>query len=754
MPGLVPQIAGLRRRLALLPAPARSSGEASNGEPVTVEMLVAGSWVDITGYTLVRDSSGQVSITKGVRDEGSQTEAGTCALELDNRDGRFSPRNPTGPYYGSIGRNTPVRVCVPDGMGGKSYRCWGEASEWVPNWDASGSDVWTDLSASGMLRRLAQGPAPERSVIYTAVTSPLPSSVVAYWPMEDASGSTSLASALTSGSRMTWTGVPTLASYTGFSASDPLPDITSAALSGGVSKYPDPTATQVRFLVYIPAAGLTQGKVVCAVDQQDYSIGSPMVWELYYGNFTNTSTSFTLRTQADDGTNLGADLEHTFDVRGRLLYVSIELQENGSGGLNRAIRLVDVPTGKVYTVTDTAGGELLSRVTRVQFGPASRSVVGPIGTSNLPGVAVGHCTVENAITAIDALGVRLNPIGEAAGRRIQRLCAEAGIAFDWVGDLDDTVDMGAQGKANLLSLIQECVLADGGLLYENNAVLGLGYRTRASLYNQDPALILDYTAANLAQVPIPVEDDRYIQNKVTVTSGGVSATVEEPSGNLSTALPPAGVGVYGQDVTLNLASTDEATLQDQAAWRVHLGTVDEARFPTIAVNLAHPSITADMRRAILGLRLGDRVQITNPPAWLPPDTIDQIILGVSETITRFEHRISLQCAPASPYSYIGYLDAVGRIDTDGSQLYAAAGATDTALAVGPSPGQTGLWTTDPNDFPFTISVGGEVMTLTAVTGAISDRFNRTSTSGWGTTDTGTAWTTSGGSASDYSVVGV
>jgi hypothetical protein len=235
--------------------------------------------------------------------------------------------------------------------------------------------------------------------------------------------------------------------------------------------------------------------------------------------------------------------------------------------------------------------------------------------------------VENAITAIDALGVRLNPVGETAGRRVQRLCGEAGIPFEWVGDLDDTVPMGAQPKANTLSLVQEACLADGGLLYETKDVLGLGYRTRASLYNQTPALVLSYTGYNLADIPVPVEDDRQIQNKLTVTVGGVSATYEETDGNLGTSR----IGNYGETtgLTLNLATSDTPTLLDHAAWRVHLGTVDEARYPTITVNLAHPSITPDMRRAILALRMGDRAQITGMPSWVAPGNPDLLILGTS-----------------------------------------------------------------------------------------------------------------------------
>lgn len=708
---VAPFVAAFRRRLANLPGPARSSGEAAGSEPVTVELLVAGAWTDITAYCLVRDDNGRITITSGIRGEGSQTERAQAGLELKNPDGRFSPRNPSGAYFDDLDwLNAQIRVSVPDGLGGKKYLIWGEA-DWAPTQERSGGEPWTDSAVNGILDRLAQGPAPERSLLYNAITSMLSSTLVAYWPGEDTTG-TRLASALATGSPMTRTGTLTLASYDEFGASDPLPDLTTASLSGGVAEYADPTMTQVRFLTNIPAAGLADGKVLCSIDQFDYSPGSAQFWELYY---STTSNSLVLRMHASDGTLLGITLDHTLDVRGLNLYVSVELAESGTG-ITRALRLTDVDKGVVYSVTDTAAVTQLARVTRIQFGPASRSVVGPIGSAFLPGVAVGHATVENAITATDILGVRLNPVGEKAGRRIQRLCGDAGIAFEWIGDLDDTVAMGGQSKQNTLSLVQEAVQADGGLLYETTDVLGLGYRTRTSLYNQDPALTLSVTSYNLADVPVPVTDDRFVQNRVVVTCGGVSATYEKTDGPYGTAR----IGVYGENggVTLNLADNDETNLRNHAAWYVHLGTVEDERFPQISVNLAHPSITPDMRRAILALRPGDRIQIAGMPTpQLAPDTVDQLYLGAEQSITRFEHRLTFSCAPASPYS-IGVLDSpLAKADTDGSRLAAAATSGATSLSVEVFDGP--LWTTDPAKFPFDIRVGGEVMTVTAISGASS-----------------------------------
>lgn len=755
---VAPFAAAFRRRRSNLPGPLRGSGEASNGEPVAVELLVAGEWVDLTadGYVMVRDDSGQIRITYGIQGgEGSQTERGSATLMLKNQDGRFSPRNPSGAYYGMVNwRSAQMRVSVPDGNGGKSYRIWGEVSEWVPEWDTTGSDVWVDVTINGILQRLAQGPAPERSVLYDAITTPELTGLRAYWPCEDAAESVEFASALVNGSPMTWTGAPELASYEGFNASDPLPVITGTTLTGGITRYDTTSVTsyQVRYLLAVPAGGFNDLDVISrvTVDNTSYTL---RYLDIHFNNPSGLGSfggKGTLTVQAYDIDEaplaLGGTTSLTLDTRGRQLRVSLEVSNSGTS-LAATLRVLDVNTG----VTDSADATLaLTQVALVHSVSIAPSTLAD-SSGGLAGAAVGHITFQTTTSSIEDLGAAVQPSGEAAGRRIERLCGEQSVPFDGIGDLDDTVALGPQERKNLLELVQESVLADGGLLSEARHRLGLAYRTRESLENQDAALTLSYPGFNLSEIPKPVDDDRATQNILTVTVNGVSATYEETDGELGTEA----IGKYGETdgLTLNLASTDQAVLLDHAAWRVHLGTVDEARFPTISVNLAHSSITPDMKRAILALRLGDRVQITDPPSWLPPDTIDQLILGTEESITHFEHRLTLTCAPASPYSSVGVLDSlvdVARIDTDGSELVTAVGTSDTDLVIAPAPGEITLWTLDSDDWPFDVRMGGEVMTVTEVTDWLSDTFTRTEANGWGTADTGQSWSVVG-TAADYSV---
>src|SRR6266567_7027967 len=91
-----------------------------------VEVLLGSlGWTDISAYVRQRDP---VTGTRGWLPSSSPSSLpppSTASLTLRN-DGRFSPRNPSGPWYGLIGRNTQLRISVPAGAGGRKYRFWGE----------------------------------------------------------------------------------------------------------------------------------------------------------------------------------------------------------------------------------------------------------------------------------------------------------------------------------------------------------------------------------------------------------------------------------------------------------------------------------------------------------------------------------------------------------------------------------------------------------------------------------------------------
>jgi hypothetical protein len=74
---------------------------------VRVRLQLGGEWVDITP-----DVQLPIRIARGRRDAAAQVSAGSCALTLLNPDGRYSPGNPLGQWFGLLGRNTGVEVSV------------------------------------------------------------------------------------------------------------------------------------------------------------------------------------------------------------------------------------------------------------------------------------------------------------------------------------------------------------------------------------------------------------------------------------------------------------------------------------------------------------------------------------------------------------------------------------------------------------------------------------------------------------------
>ncbi|MER6147950.1 hypothetical protein [Streptomyces hirsutus] len=73
-----------------------------------LEILVDGGWLRVPTYN--RD---RVEVETGRREGATVTDPGSLAITINNRDGRFSPRNAESDLYGKIGRNTRCRLSVP-----------------------------------------------------------------------------------------------------------------------------------------------------------------------------------------------------------------------------------------------------------------------------------------------------------------------------------------------------------------------------------------------------------------------------------------------------------------------------------------------------------------------------------------------------------------------------------------------------------------------------------------------------------------
>lgn len=78
--------------------------------------MFLGDWINISlgksnGEGYVRQTA-LIDISTGTEDLSTEVNPGTCSLILDNTDGRFSPRNPMGPYYEVLNVYTLMTVLL------------------------------------------------------------------------------------------------------------------------------------------------------------------------------------------------------------------------------------------------------------------------------------------------------------------------------------------------------------------------------------------------------------------------------------------------------------------------------------------------------------------------------------------------------------------------------------------------------------------------------------------------------------------
>ncbi|MEU8536186.1 hypothetical protein [Streptomyces parvulus] len=621
----------------------------------------------------------------------------------------------------------------------------GEISEWPQRWAPSEKDVWVPVQAAGVLRRLGRGTKPLDSALRRRIPSYKP---LAYWPMEEGVEATQAYSPIAGVKPLTakgleWAKVDTLLS------SAPLPEVASAGapLPTWRGTVPPPAGTLTGWCVFLMYR-LDQPNATMRTFLRVPCTGTIAEWRI-----AMSATGSRVQAVDSEGTLLVNSLIGTSgDIFGKWVQLRFRAEQSGSDIAWR-VDWADVGGDRGGFGTTVAG--TVGRPTAVGA-PAEGY------TTDLNGLAFGHVSVwPSAATAaydraMDAW------TGEAAGARMVRLSAEEGLPLA-VSSLPSATELvGSQGRAPVLELIRAAADADGGMLTEDQTSLRLLYRPRQTLYSQEPALVLDYAAGEIAPPLEPVDDDTDVRNDVTVArEGGSSARAVLESGPLSVQAPPDGVGVYDDSTTLSLASDEQA--EPQAWWRVHLGTWDEPRYPAVTLLLhKHPELIP----AVLALREGDVIRLTGMPKWLAPDDVDLMLRGLNETLLPRKWTITFDCVPAGPWQ-VGVLgDSVrGRVDVDegGSTLAlpAAEGATQLVVHT-PAPGPAGAlpWIssagpapTYPAEFPFDVRFGGETARVTACVPVAYDAFGRTVANGWGVADCGFSWVGAFGADSDRAVSG-
>lgn len=671
---------------------------------VTVELYIGGAWVDVTSYVM-HAGQDRVEIFRGVHRAIPGTvlaSPGECRLTLRDvdRTGRWSNRVPGSTYYRQLGRNTPLRVTVAGSVRG----VW-EVGAWEPRWDVAEKMVVVPVEAAGILRRLSRGAQSLRSPVYRDIMSPANTMYrVAYWPIEDGSDANAAVSPMAGVAPMAVSGTVRFSAYDS-PGSEPLATLTAGASLAAVPPVYTPLDDEHKVvqLWAFPSTPLADSTVIARY----HFAGTSTVarYDLIY----RTAFSGALRISAYDsnGTLIQTFGDLVFGgLDGGHFLTSTEWNPSGGNTLTRVLAQrinVAAPANSTsYSTTFTGIDVSTARISRIELFPGG----------NGDGVSVGHLVLVNDISGAAALGDAIvGHATETAGRRIERLCDEEGIAFTGVGDLDDTGECGPQTVDTLLANLEAAAGADQGLLYETRTELGLSYRTRVNLYDQPAKLVIDYSARYVSPPLAPTEDDMTVWNDVSVsrpdgsTARSVLETATDPQHTLTIEAPPDGVGTYDRGTLVaHVQTDDQAALL--AAWLRHIGTWDELRYPTLTVELASSAWTADATStsALVALNVGDWFRLDNLPAWLPPGDVPLMWHGCTEIVDPPTWTFRISSPPALPWE-------VWQLDTGGSTLAVAASAAATSLKLATSTGPG--WSTTAE--PYHIQISGEAMTVTAMT---------------------------------------
>lgn len=638
--------------------------------------------------------------------------------------------------------NSPAEITNRD------IRFSGNVVAWPSRWQTGTLDAHVPVVAAGPLRRIGQGVSPLRSALFRDYTSPDRQNIIAYWPMEDGVDATGFASAFPDHPAMSITGDVDLASFDSYGASEALPVVNNAVIAGNVPTYTSTGQTALRAFIQRPTTGPAADRGLMILE----TTGTAAKWIVW---MEATTAELAIKAYDRDGTEILTTTFGAFFGNGIETHMIIELTQSGAD-INWALVGQDARGSileAVLTLTNsgTLAGYTVGTVKRVRFG----------GNGDLAGVVIGHAVLADSIGAFTDTGSSMRAWrGEEAVKRFKRLMEEEEQAFSvFPGEWDTANDnqrMGNQGEATFLSLARTCEDVSSGILYEHRERAALALRDATSLYNQTPAITIDYEGSDgLVQPLEPDEDDQGLVNDMTIQrTSGSRYRVQKLTGALNINDPEDdadGVGPYEDSETLDLFTDNQP--EQFAAWAVHLGTWDDARYPRIKILLQKATaMMPDVSAAVIG----DIIAINNLPTLLTaPGQARQMIQGYSEFISQFRWEFTFNCTPAGGFyvAEAGQTDYI-RADTGGSELAEALTTTEADVDVLTTSGPRWITTTEhASQFPFDVVFGGEVGTVTASASAVLDTFTRTVVDGWGSANTGQAWAQTGGVAADLDVTG-
>jgi hypothetical protein len=622
--------------------------------------------VDLSGR-LIRTSIG---ITRGRRPGQRSLSAGSCTFWLENTDGALTPLLATSEFYPDWDLGVPMRISADNvgdvGMVAPHVRFAGFAADitmvMVPG--TAGVNVSAvRVTLGGTWRRISQGSVVKSPLLRSNLSrgAAVP---IAYWPCEDSDGAAYIASGLPGGIPMT--------GATPVFASSNIP-----GSAGALDMSSGPGVLGLSAVVALPSSS---------------------GFQLEYSAYTEVTTDPSELLFISSGTLPLTTIAISETLAGSPHHFTVRALQNGAN--------VDFTTYRdgVFSSTTPVPGVLGTSLYIANANPNTAEIV-----------QIAHIVVygydDIGVSADRAAAARGNP-GEQAHLRILRVSREEGISCSCSAAQSN--ECGPQPTADVTTVLTDAEGVDHGLLFED-FTFGLGYRASSQRENLAASMTVDLstyrtTSGTQADVLAPVRNDQRIRNEWTIA---------RPNGNTNvTAIDEAHQakrGRFNDSATVNVE--DDTRILDEATWRLSEGTFDGLRYAQVPLDLgANPGT---LLATWITMDLGDRIDRTNHLAEHPTETVRLQIEGYSEVLRPLGWDAQLNAEPYQPWA-IGALagtsgdtnPVLGRLAGDElAAIRAALTSSGTSIAFDPN---VYRWTTDADDFPLDVRLGGETVTVSSI----------------------------------------
>lgn len=570
------------------------------------------TWTDITQWVTLSETD-KIRITRGASDELSQTQAGTLGLTLDNLDGRFTSGSATSPYYPNVRPGCPIRVSKT--VGGVTYRrFYGLVTDWGQKW--AGLQTTVRITAADLFKLLGG----DENLQALLVEEILQLGPLAYYPLSEASGSTSAGDIAGSGAGAL--------------------SVTQVGAGGTLAfgEAVGPPADGLTAPLFTPASS-TAGKYLTADLGSDFATNSSLYYlflECWFSTSTAGRVMFGLRS--DNGATT-----ITFGLDSATGELEIEWTVGASGG-STIISTGSLADGDVHHVVYD---ELLAKfyVDGVEvFGAAPSAMaglrhltVGGFGGASLWSGGISHVALyalpsprppASSFTDHYTAGTT-GFSGEDADTRVLRLAGYAGIgAIVPSGDFSPVASQG-EGGQTALEMMRQVETTEGGKLATDRGTASLVFQARSVRYNAVSSLSLAYADLETSGVESTTDDQKLVNTVTGSRPGGATQRVASDSSRLA-------FGPKRQELSL-LKLTDDEVL-DAAFWLVsrYADPQPEIRqIPVEAYTLADATF-----QALLAADISTVLTITDLPATAPSPTATVTVEGYVETIGQSSHLLN------------------------------------------------------------------------------------------------------------------